>query len=322
MNRALVGKAFYEGLVLFIPCAVGLLAFAWLRVWVVSLIDSLRFKQIIDLLPKEFERFSPIEFEWLTSFTGRTALTYEEPMLILVFSTWAIVRGSDVVSGELNRGTMEMVLAQPVSRQQVYWTPIVATLLGMVVLSALVWVGMYVAVATSVVTESRYPEIRVPFWGYTIPLTFMEPIKEKIAMRELIDPLVYVPGSVNLLALGIFLLGLSACISAMDRYRWRTLGIVFGVYFVCAMFKVGAMSTPLLSWLNYFSFFSLYESQVHIKLAEESAASYWSLWMPAVEGSMAGLGPLGHNALLAGGGIAMLIIGSVAFERRDLPAPM
>lgn len=242
-------------------------------------------------------------------------------MLIVLFSAWAVVRGSDVVSGELNRGTMEMLLAQPVSRRQVYWTPLVTTLCGLVALCLIIWTAMHLAVETSVVRQTRYPELRIPIWGQTIPLTFMSPISESSPMRAVVSSWSYWPGVVNLLALGVFLLGLTACVSAIDRYRWRTLGIVFGVYFVSGVLKLGAMSSPLLGWLQYLTFFSLYDSQVHIKLAEDGAGHYWSFWI-AGDSAWAGLGPWGHNGLLLLGGAVMLYLGSIIFERRDLPAPM
>ena len=47
---------------------------------------------------------------------------------------FAIARGSDVVSGELGRGTLEMLLAQPVSRLQVLYTQAAVTLVCLLLL--------------------------------------------------------------------------------------------------------------------------------------------------------------------------------------------
>ena len=43
---------------------------------------------------------------------------YEEPMIYMIMTIWCVARSSDVVSGELGRGTMEILLSQPVSRRQ------------------------------------------------------------------------------------------------------------------------------------------------------------------------------------------------------------
>ena len=111
-----MSKFVRESTLLWIALAIGLFAFAWFRVWVVGEVDTARFKQILELLPKDWRRFAAVDFDWITSYLGRTSLTLDEPMIMMLIGGWGIVRGSDVVSGELNRGTMEMVLAQPVSR--------------------------------------------------------------------------------------------------------------------------------------------------------------------------------------------------------------
>ena len=71
-----------------------------------------------------------LPFEQLATYSGRIALAYDLPIVILCVSVWAIARGSDCVSGELGRGTMEMLLAQPVSRLQVLLTQATVTTIG------------------------------------------------------------------------------------------------------------------------------------------------------------------------------------------------
>ena len=113
INRPLFKKFIAESAILFAACALALLAFCWFRVWIVGELDTTRFRQIVDMLPQDWRKFSPVDFDWLVSYLGRTALTLDEPMLMMFISIWAIVRGTDVVSGGLSRGTLEMVLAQP-----------------------------------------------------------------------------------------------------------------------------------------------------------------------------------------------------------------
>ena len=45
---------------------------------------------------------------------------YVHPLVLFSAVIWAIMRGSDCVSGEIGRGTMEMLLAQPVRRTSLY----------------------------------------------------------------------------------------------------------------------------------------------------------------------------------------------------------
>ena len=160
INRALAKKYFTESFLLLIACAAALFAFSWFRVWIVGELDTARFKQIVDMLPEDWRKFSSVDFDWLVSYLGRTSLTLDEPMLLMVISIWAIVRGSDVVSGELGRGTMEMVLAQPVSRARVYFQHMLLTLSIALGLCLLVWAGMSIGIWTTSVEESTYPEFR------------------------------------------------------------------------------------------------------------------------------------------------------------------
>ncbi len=321
-NWGLIRKTIHEGAILWLSCALGLFAFAWFRVWVVGKIDSQRFKQIIELLPKEWERFSAVEFDWLISYIGRTSLTLEEPMVILLITLWAVVRGSDVVSGELNRGTMEMVLAQPVSRPQVYWTQALITWLGLAFLCLLLWVGMAIAVETTVIKETSYPEIRIPFTYQKLPIPWGETETQLVPMRDVIQSSKFLPGVINLFFLGGFLCSLNTLISSLDRYRWRTLGIGIAMYFVAAMLKIAAMATPTLLFLKWFTFFTLLEPQLHIKSIEENAAAAWNWGLYRSTGEWNNLGPLGCNLALLALSIICLVIGSRWFQRRDLPAPL
>ena len=57
----------------------------------------------------------------------------------------------NVVSGELSRGTMEMLLAQPVSRRQVYWQHMLMTTLFLVLMMLICWFGMALITLSMVV---------------------------------------------------------------------------------------------------------------------------------------------------------------------------
>ena len=54
--------------------------------------------------------------------------------------------------------------------------------------------------------------------------------KMKLPMSDLMDPSVLAHASVNLFALGVMLAGFTTVMSSWDRYRWRTIGIVSGIY--------------------------------------------------------------------------------------------
>jgi len=322
MNVALIKKCFAETGILFVAIAMGVFSFAWFRVWVVSELDTSQFTQIIELLPEDWRNFTSVEFEWLVSYLGRTALTLDEPFLVMLLAIFAIVRGTDVVSGEISRGTMEMLLSQPVSRRQVFWTPVVFTLIGVLLLSLLVWAAMYLGVQTTSISESVYPIIRIPFFDYEIPLTFLNPKTETLLMSERVNSVYFLPGIANLFTMGFFLVGVATLISSFDRYRWRTLGLAVGFYMVSAMLKILSMSSGLFSWLKYVTFFSLYEPESFIQQAEERWSSQLSLLRYDDSGNLLELGPLGYNLTFLLLGTISLVIAARIFHRRDIPAPL
>src|SRR5207249_329191 len=119
MNFALLKKNVVDARLLFAALAVLLFSFCWLRLFVVSSLEMGQFTAIIEQVWEQFKAFVPVPLDQLLSYTGRIALAYNEPIVVFGVSMFAIARGSDVVSGELSRGTLETLLAQPVSRLQV-----------------------------------------------------------------------------------------------------------------------------------------------------------------------------------------------------------
>ncbi len=319
IDQALRRKYFSESWMLWSAIALGVSIFCWVRVHVVGEFDTSQFKQIVDLLPKDWRKFSSVDFDWLVSYLGRTALTLDEPMLLLLICSWVIVRGSDVVSGELGRGTMEMLLAQPVSRMKVWWTHAFWTFVGMVGLVAVTWLFIAVGIWTTSVEETSYMELN---FGVTkIPLTFAEPVIETVAMSDHVNPMLFLPGIVNLFTLCFFLGGFSAWCSSMDRFRWRTLGIVAAFYFLQGGMKVLAMASESLSWIRFATVFGYYGPANSIESAQKSVWNCLSLFKESSQGQLLPA-PLLNNLLLLSLGVLLYVWGGRIFKKRDLPAPI
>ena len=322
MSGPLNRKYWSEAWLLLVACAIGVVSFCWFRTWVVGELDTSQFRQIIDLLPKDWRKFATVDFDWLVSYLGRTSLALDEPMLIMLVSGWVLVRGSDVVSGELGRGTMEMLLAQPVSRRKVFLTHAFWTLFGLGLLMLCCWFAMAIGIWTSSVEETTYPVLRVPIVDYSIPLTFLPEQTERIQMSDEVNPVMFLPGILNLCFLGWFLAGFAAMLSAFDRFRWRTLGLVAAFYFSNAGMKILGMSSAKLAWVEQLSIFGFYSPASVIQRTQADPISLLHFFKYSPEGQIHGTALLGSCVVLFIAGLACYVIGLRRFETRDLPAPM
>jgi ABC-2 type transport system permease protein len=285
-NRALWTKSISEARWLLAGCAVFMFGVHWLRVWISSFFSSRDLEYMLSLLPQPIEQLLPVSYAQMATAAGRIAAEYDDPVVLLLMTVWAISRGSDAVSGELNRGTMEMVLAQPVTRIGVLATQGVVTLAGAALLASAAWLGTCAGLAT-------------------------------VSLESTIAPRVFLPPALNLFALGAFLAGLTTMVSAGNNYRARTIGIVGGFYAVSMVVKIVSRMAPGWEWLAYTSFFTPFEPQLLV--GDQTRA--WSMWVEQTGDAIA-LGGLGYDSVLVGLGLASYVVASVIFHRRDLPAPL
>lgn len=333
MNNPLLKKYLSESKLLFCGIAIGLFSFSWLRVHAVSKLDTGKFRQIIDLLPSDWRNLSPVDLDWLVSYLGRTATGFEDPMMISLFGAWAIVRGSDVVSGELSRGTMEMLLAQPVCRRDVYLRHAKYTVLGLLLLSLILWLGMAGGVWTESVEESTYPTIHIPTVDvaaqkvdfentFPVPLQFLEATVEVNQLSKYVNPLMFFPGVLNLFCVSVFFAAVAALCSAFDRYRWRSLGILAAFFFINVGMKVFAASSETLSWVENFCIFGFYHPAGLIERYQAMPETVFWLFRYHDDGAIASLGLLPNCVLPLLFAVVLYWIGLRHFERRDLPAAL
>ncbi len=286
MNAALWKKSIRESRWLLLGSLAFMFAVHWLRVWVSSYFSTSALEGMFSFMPDLVEQLLPVPFSQVASSAGRIAVAYDDPIVLLLVTVWAISRGSDAVSGELNRGTMEMLLAQPVTRLGVLGTQAAVTLGGAALLAGMALLGTSVGLAT-------------------------------IRLEETVSPQVFVPAALNLFAITAFLAGLTTMVSAGSNYRSHTIGIVGAFYAVSMIVKIVGRLAPGWKWLTYGSFFTPFEPQLLVS----NAAKAWSLATADAGGSFE-LGGLGYDGVLIGLGLASYLVASVIFYRRDLPAPL
>lgn len=276
MTRALWKKNATQALGLLAALTLLLFAFMWLFVWFTSMIPQSALLGILLSLAGPLQRIFGLPLKEVVTTEGMIALAYMDPLTLLASAIWGISRGSDVVAGELERGTLEMTLAQPVRRIEVLWSHAAITVLGCALLSVAAWLGTCTGLATVDLGEEAAPPMGL-----------------------------YLPPAVNLFFLSFFVAALATLFSAVDRYRWRVIGVVSGIYIVQMILKLAARMAPKVDWLLNLSFLAAFEPQKMV--ADPDAALAMSLEC---------------NAILLGLGVACYAAATVVFCRRDLPAPL
>jgi beta-exotoxin I transport system permease protein len=132
-----------------------------------------------------------------------------------------------------------------------------------------------------------------------------------------VDRRLFVPAALSLFSLMFFLTGVTTMVSSVDRYRWRTLGIVGGFYAVEAIVRIVALLAPGWQWLSYFTFFAAFNPQAYVGNSDLA----WT-WIDFFPGGGWRLGGLGGDAVLIGLGLAGFATAAIIFSKRDLPAPL
>lgn len=239
MNRALWKKAVADAWLQAAASSVVLLLFAWLFVWLMSRFQFGAWARMLDLLPNFFQPMLGIPLAKLATPAGQVSVLFVHVVTTLVCIGWAVGRGSDWLSGEIGRGTMDLLLTLPIRRVTVMVIPAVVTTLGSAVLAGSVWLGMWLGLCT-------------------VDLGGNPPATQ------------FVPGAINLFAMTFCLSGLTALISSWSRDRWRVILSAGGLFVVSLILKMVARMWPAGAWLGYFSFLTAFEPQRLILLPDNA----------------------------------------------------
>jgi ABC-2 type transport system permease protein len=320
MFRILLGKYLQESLALGIPLALILMIFPWIRIWTISQFELSGFGPLIEQF-KLIEKFSPVPLEQFLTYPGIIGLTYDEPVLLLCLLAWSISRGSDVVSGELGRGTMEMLLAQPIRRWQVLGAHAIVSISGLVVLCLLVFAGMALGIGTNSTPVRDSQSWIVPWMSWNVKLPWSTEEMRWVPLIDLVDPMLYAIPTLNLFALGFAVLGLSVAVSSFDQYRWRSVGVVIGIYVLQLLLFILSKSTPSLGYLKSFTFLAAYQPDWIVRTTIDHPPAKTYFLMPGALSWEEWIGPMGYASILMAMGVACYGIAFGRFQARDLPAP-
>jgi ABC-2 type transport system permease protein len=234
--------------------------------------------------------------DWIDLRNARDVLSIGlvHPFLQTVLCVWGVGRAAGAIAGEIDRGTMELLLSQPIHRRSIIVAHLLADLVIIPLLCLSIWAGLWLGVAAFG---------RVDFHAAA-------------DVRELsVNPFEYGPPLVNTAALVFAVSGVTMAISACGRFRGRVMGAA--VLVVLIQFLVNAIGQmwPRAAVLRPLTVFFYYQPQRVILQGQwtvDPAASWHSGWH---------LPLYAWFVLLAVGGLGYALALAI-FSRRDLPAPL
>lgn len=304
--------------------AVGLLLFGFGALWVKVTAQVTTQISPLLTLAGQMQGFGPMFFhnlffrgpgKLMQTFLGGEDVTFLDPQDTLALVTthplvqaivciWAVGRAAGAIAGEIDRGTMELLLAQPVARRKVVLAHLLVdlTLIPLLCLAlfAGLWVGVWV-VGTFTVDAGVYEALRMkppdPLPTYTV------------------DPNVIGPGLANTAALLFAVSGYTLWLSAAGRSRTRVLGLAILGTLVQFLVNVIGQLWDGLAFLRPFTVFYFYQPQ---------AINLKGAWTVDPGLAWAGRPLVSVNVVLV-----LALVGAVGylmalrtFVRRDIPAPL
>lgn len=223
----------------------------------------------------------------LESTLDMLTIGYVHPLVQTIFCIWAIGRASGAIAGEIDRGTMELLLAQPIPRWRLILAHLSVDLIVIPLLCLSLWAGTWLG--TWMMGMLQFGAARGPW-------------------QEHVDPRALAPALVNVAALLFAVSGYTMWISAAGRFRGRVMGIAVLVSLLQFLINVFGQLWDTISPLRQFTVFYYYQPQ-QIILSDR--------WTVEV-----GIGRVSTIAVLAGVGLVGYALALWTFCRRDVPAPL
>ena len=258
---------------------------------------------------------------------GGADLRFEKPMdflavgllhpVVLILSTvWAIGRAGGAVAGEIDRGTMELLLSQPVPRNRLILAHFLVDCAVIPVLCLSFYAGTQFglwAVGPFVIDYSAVRAVMAREVPPGVLGSIGVPAEPEVLV---VSGRPQLPALTNLAALLFALSGLTMALSAFGRSRWKVIG--YGVLVGLVMFIANVLGQLWddAAFVRPFTVFYYYQPQ-KIMLRDQ-----WTADLAAVWNGHSPVGPVPVVGVLLAVGAVGYLVALRTFTRRDLPAPL
>jgi ABC-2 type transport system permease protein len=164
------------------------------------------------------------------------SIGYVHPLVQTILCIWAIGRAAGAVAGEIDRGTMELLLAQPLARPRLLLAHLLVDMLTIPVLCLSLWLGTCLGSALVGLLDPPSP-------------------------RMLVDPLAFAPSLMNVGTLVFAISGYTIWLSAAGRFRGRVLGLAVLLTLLQFLVNVIGQLWNVMEPLRPFTVFYYYQPQ-------------------------------------------------------------
>jgi ABC-2 type transport system permease protein len=195
---------------------------------------------------------------------------YVHPLLLTMLGVWAVGRAAGAVAGELDKGTMELLLAQPLARWRVIGSHFVVDCLTIPFLCGCLWAGTALG-------------------AYVFDLVEMTKMDKKP-----IEPLQFGLAQVNVAALLFAISGYTMALSSAGRFRARVLGIAVVLTLLQFLINLLGQTWQDIEFLRPWTVFYYYQPQGLILSLDGAAAEARRNVL-----TLLAVGTLGYGAALA-----------------------
>jgi ABC-2 type transport system permease protein len=180
------------------------------------------------------------------------SIAYVHPLTQTILCIWAVGRASSAIAGEIDRGTMELLLAQPLTRSRVVLAHLVVDVLTIPVLCLSMWAGSWMGAGLVGMINDPHPQTRV-------------------------DPLVFAPALMYVAALVFAVSGYTMWVSSLGRFRGRVLGLaVLSTLLQFLVNVIGQLWAPVEKLRPLTVFYYYQPQQLILESQWHSAPQVWT----------------------------------------------